>query len=167
MAEQSRDHRLQASTGFDAWARQGQLTTSHRAWSSSSTRALLCCFVVRRRWRRKGLLRRALKAMSVPLASGCALRTVPLTTLSIQIASPLQAQATGPEQGTACGRCYRIGCLFITDPGDSEIIRSLDGAECERRRARLGTVPNRAVSPPPSVDAIVPPFRDWLGNLML
>eukprot|EP00928_Gymnodinium_smaydae_P080637 TRINITY_DN642_c0_g1_i4.p2 TRINITY_DN642_c0_g1~~TRINITY_DN642_c0_g1_i4.p2 ORF type:complete len:115 (-),score=27.39 TRINITY_DN642_c0_g1_i4:42-386(-) len=33
------------------------------------------------------------------------------------------------ELGTACGKYYRVGCLSITDPGDSDIIRSLPGNE--------------------------------------
>merc|ERR1739838_818679 len=33
------------------------------------------------------------------------------------------------ELGTACGRYYRVSCLSITDPGDSDIIRSLPGNE--------------------------------------
>merc|ERR1712085_153026 len=33
------------------------------------------------------------------------------------------------ELGTACGRYYRVCCLSITDPGDSDIIRSLPGNE--------------------------------------
>ncbi|CAK9051181.1 unnamed protein product [Durusdinium trenchii] len=33
------------------------------------------------------------------------------------------------ELGTACGRYYRVSCLSITDPGDSDIIRSLPGQE--------------------------------------
>merc|ERR1712151_756552 len=33
------------------------------------------------------------------------------------------------ELGTACGRYYRVSCLSITDPGDSDIIRSLPGGE--------------------------------------
>ncbi|CAJ1456205.1 unnamed protein product [Effrenium voratum] len=33
------------------------------------------------------------------------------------------------ELGTACGRYYRVCCLSITDPGDSDIIRSLPGQE--------------------------------------
>merc|ERR1719451_34260 len=33
------------------------------------------------------------------------------------------------ELGTACGRYYRVCCLSITDPGDSDIIRSLPGGE--------------------------------------
>jgi len=32
------------------------------------------------------------------------------------------------ELGTACGKYYRVGVLSITDPGDSDIIRSLPGA---------------------------------------
>eukprot|EP00747_Dinoflagellata_sp_TGD_P104172 gnl/TRDRNA2_/TRDRNA2_169177_c0_seq2.p1 gnl/TRDRNA2_/TRDRNA2_169177_c0~~gnl/TRDRNA2_/TRDRNA2_169177_c0_seq2.p1 ORF type:complete len:117 (-),score=27.47 gnl/TRDRNA2_/TRDRNA2_169177_c0_seq2:101-451(-) len=31
------------------------------------------------------------------------------------------------ELGTACGKYYRVGCLSITDPGDSDIIRTLPG----------------------------------------
>merc|ERR1712066_712142 len=33
------------------------------------------------------------------------------------------------ELGTACGRYYRCCTLAITDPGDSDIIRSMPGAE--------------------------------------
>mmetsp|Transcript_15752 Transcript_15752/g.18954 ORF Transcript_15752/g.18954 Transcript_15752/m.18954 type:complete len:127 (-) Transcript_15752:67-447(-) len=33
------------------------------------------------------------------------------------------------ELGTACGRYYRVSCLSITDPGDSDIIKSLPGQE--------------------------------------
>mmetsp|Transcript_56110 Transcript_56110/g.120894 ORF Transcript_56110/g.120894 Transcript_56110/m.120894 type:complete len:116 (-) Transcript_56110:61-408(-) len=33
------------------------------------------------------------------------------------------------ELGTACGRYYRVSCLAITDPGDSDIIRSIPGNE--------------------------------------
>jgi len=33
------------------------------------------------------------------------------------------------EMGTACGKYYRVSCLSITDPGDSDIIRSLPGGE--------------------------------------
>jgi len=33
------------------------------------------------------------------------------------------------ELGTACGRYYRVGVLSITDPGDSDIIRSVGGSE--------------------------------------
>merc|ERR1712157_412506 len=33
------------------------------------------------------------------------------------------------ELGTACGRYYRVSTLSITDPGDSDIIRSLPGNE--------------------------------------
>mmetsp|Transcript_46592 Transcript_46592/g.88967 ORF Transcript_46592/g.88967 Transcript_46592/m.88967 type:complete len:112 (-) Transcript_46592:380-715(-) len=29
------------------------------------------------------------------------------------------------ELGTACGRYYRVCCLSITDPGDSDIIKSM------------------------------------------
>merc|ERR1711957_1090634 len=33
------------------------------------------------------------------------------------------------ELGTACGRYYRVGCMAITDPGDSDIIKSQGGSE--------------------------------------
>merc|ERR1712032_789330 len=33
------------------------------------------------------------------------------------------------ELGTACGKYYRVSCLSITDPGDSDIIRSLPGGD--------------------------------------
>ncbi len=36
------------------------------------------------------------------------------------------------ELGTACGQFYRVSCLSITDPGDSDIIRSLPGGEAQR-----------------------------------
>lgn len=59
--------------------------------------------------------------------------------------------------GTACGRYYRVGCPSITD---SDIIHSVAGAEwARRRRARPGTVPNRALSPSPSIVAVVPHDR--------
>merc|ERR1719456_12503 len=29
------------------------------------------------------------------------------------------------DLGTACGKYFRVGCLCITDPGDSDIIRSM------------------------------------------
>eukprot|EP00386_Alphamonas_edax_P014539 GDKI01044627.1.p2 GENE.GDKI01044627.1~~GDKI01044627.1.p2 ORF type:complete len:121 (-),score=45.06 GDKI01044627.1:136-468(-) len=30
------------------------------------------------------------------------------------------------ELGTACGKFFRVGCLAITDPGDSDIIRTVE-----------------------------------------
>merc|ERR1711912_178634 len=33
------------------------------------------------------------------------------------------------ELGTACGKYYRVSALSITDPGDSDIIRSIPGNE--------------------------------------
>eukprot|EP00919_Chromeraceae_sp_WS-2016_P063630 GHVR01150516.1.p1 GENE.GHVR01150516.1~~GHVR01150516.1.p1 ORF type:complete len:110 (+),score=22.94 GHVR01150516.1:39-368(+) len=30
------------------------------------------------------------------------------------------------ELGTACGKYFRVGCLAVTDPGDSDIIKSHD-----------------------------------------
>ena len=33
------------------------------------------------------------------------------------------------ELGTACGKYFRVGVLSITDPGDSDIIRTLPGPE--------------------------------------
>eukprot|EP00252_Welwitschia_mirabilis_P015388 TRINITY_DN3381_c0_g2_i1.p1 TRINITY_DN3381_c0_g2~~TRINITY_DN3381_c0_g2_i1.p1 ORF type:complete len:113 (+),score=9.68 TRINITY_DN3381_c0_g2_i1:137-475(+) len=31
------------------------------------------------------------------------------------------------ELGTACGKYYRVSCLSITDPGDSDIIKTVPG----------------------------------------
>lgn len=31
------------------------------------------------------------------------------------------------EMGTACGKYFRVGILAITDPGDSDIIRTMPG----------------------------------------
>merc|ERR1712178_442441 len=31
------------------------------------------------------------------------------------------------ELGTACGKDFRVGCLCITDPGDSDIIKTAQG----------------------------------------
>jgi len=33
------------------------------------------------------------------------------------------------ELGTACGKYFRVGCLTVTDPGDSDIIRTMPGAQ--------------------------------------
>merc|ERR1712071_80099 len=33
------------------------------------------------------------------------------------------------ELGTACVKYFRVGCLCITDPGDSDIIRSMPASE--------------------------------------
>ncbi|CAM6128627.1 unnamed protein product [Calypogeia fissa] len=33
------------------------------------------------------------------------------------------------DLGTACGKYFRVCCLSITDPGDSDIIKSLPGQE--------------------------------------
>eukprot|EP00389_Voromonas_pontica_P016226 GDKH01025363.1.p1 GENE.GDKH01025363.1~~GDKH01025363.1.p1 ORF type:complete len:124 (+),score=43.39 GDKH01025363.1:1-372(+) len=30
------------------------------------------------------------------------------------------------ELGTACGKFFRVSCLSVTDPGDSDIIRSVE-----------------------------------------
>mmetsp|Transcript_68718 Transcript_68718/g.193970 ORF Transcript_68718/g.193970 Transcript_68718/m.193970 type:complete len:114 (+) Transcript_68718:94-435(+) len=38
-------------------------------------------------------------------------------------------QGDNNELGTACGRYYRVCCVSITDPGDSDIIRTLPGNE--------------------------------------
>lgn len=67
------------------------------------------------------------------------------------------------ELGTACWLCCRDGCLSITVQGDADIIRSAGGAKCHSRghadAARLGMVANRALSPSPSVAAVVPPIH--------
>jgi len=33
------------------------------------------------------------------------------------------------DLGTACGKYFRVGCLSITDPGDSDIVKQLPGKE--------------------------------------
>jgi large subunit ribosomal protein L30e len=33
------------------------------------------------------------------------------------------------ELGTACGKYFRVGILAITDPGDSDIIRTVPGEQ--------------------------------------
>merc|ERR1712200_400823 len=33
------------------------------------------------------------------------------------------------ELGTACGKYFRVGCLTVTDPGDSDIIKTHTGGE--------------------------------------
>jgi large subunit ribosomal protein L30e len=33
------------------------------------------------------------------------------------------------ELGTACGKYFRVGILTITDPGDSDIVRTLPGEQ--------------------------------------
>ena len=33
--------------------------------------------------------------------------------------------ADNVELGTACGKYYRVGVLAITDPGDSDIIKTM------------------------------------------
>merc|ERR1711959_872516 len=34
-------------------------------------------------------------------------------------------QGNNVELGTACGRYYRVSCLSISDPGDSDIIKQM------------------------------------------
>jgi len=36
---------------------------------------------------------------------------------------------TNIDLGTACGKYYRVATLSITDPGDSDIIRTIPGEE--------------------------------------
>ena len=33
------------------------------------------------------------------------------------------------DLGTACGKFFRVSCLSITDPGDSDIIKAMEAAE--------------------------------------
>ena len=37
-------------------------------------------------------------------------------------------QGNNVDLGTACGRYYRVSCMSITDPGDSDIIKALPEA---------------------------------------
>jgi large subunit ribosomal protein L30e len=46
---------------------------------------------------------------------------------------------TNIELGTACGKYYRVSCLSITDPGDSDIIKTLPGAEQVEEKAEVKT----------------------------
>jgi len=38
------------------------------------------------------------------------------------------------DLGTACGKYFRVSALSITDPGDSDIIRTMPGAEQEAEK---------------------------------
>ncbi|XP_058079951.1 large ribosomal subunit protein eL30-like [Magnolia sinica] len=40
------------------------------------------------------------------------------------------------DLGTACGKYFRVCCLSIIDPGDSDIIKSLPGEQSFRERER-------------------------------
>ena len=33
------------------------------------------------------------------------------------------------DLGTACGKFFRVSCLSITDPGDSDIIKAMEEAQ--------------------------------------
>jgi large subunit ribosomal protein L30e len=35
------------------------------------------------------------------------------------------ARADNVDLGTACGRYYRVSCMSITDPGDSDIVKAV------------------------------------------
>merc|ERR1711936_1454891 len=35
------------------------------------------------------------------------------------------------ELGTACGKYFRVGCLTVTDPGDSDIIKTHTAADAK------------------------------------
>ena len=43
----------------------------------------------------------------------------------IQLSSYIIYISDNVELGTACGRYYRVSCLSISDPGDSDIIKSM------------------------------------------
>merc|ERR1712037_1044593 len=45
--------------------------------------------------------------------------------------SKLVIIANNNELGTACGKYFRVCTLSITDPGDSDIIRTMPGAQPE------------------------------------
>ena len=53
------------------------------------------------------------------------LESVPLAHLPRPTPFPL---ADNVDLGTACGRYYRVSCMSITDPGDSDIIKSMPEA---------------------------------------
>ncbi len=39
--------------------------------------------------------------------------------------SRIYSAGSNVELGTACGKFFRVGMLAITDPGDSDIVRSM------------------------------------------
>ncbi|KAF2593198.1 hypothetical protein F2Q70_00044448 [Brassica cretica] len=39
----------------------------------------------------------------------------------------LLGQVNNVDLGTACGKYFRVSCLSIVDPGDSDIIKSIPG----------------------------------------
>jgi len=41
----------------------------------------------------------------------------------------VQYQGSNVDLGTACGKYFRVGSVSVTDPGDSDIIRSRTEAE--------------------------------------
>ncbi len=53
---------------------------------------------------------------------------VALSTLDTLLARSLGARAANTDLGTACGRYFRVSVLAITDPGDSDIIKNLEGS---------------------------------------
>lgn len=40
--------------------------------------------------------------------------------------SDTRALPDNNDLGTACGKFFRVSCLSITDPGDSDIIKSME-----------------------------------------
>ena len=38
-----------------------------------------------------------------------------------------QYSGTNIDLGTACGKYFRVSCLSITDPGDSDIVKQMQG----------------------------------------
>ena len=51
----------------------------------------------------------------------------PFPSLTSRVQPPFPL-ADNVDLGTACGRYYRVSCMSITDPGDSDIIKSMPEA---------------------------------------
>ncbi|EZG65888.1 60S ribosomal protein L30 [Gregarina niphandrodes] len=70
---------------------------------------------------------RSRKAKLVIVANNCsALRRAELEYYSVIARCGVHGYAgNNIELGTACGKMFRVGTLAVTDPGDSDIIRSL------------------------------------------
>ncbi|MCL7028200.1 hypothetical protein MKW94_002669 [Papaver nudicaule] len=45
----------------------------------------------------------------------------------VDLLYPSRFASDNVDLGTACGRYYRVSCLSILDPGDSDIIKTLPG----------------------------------------
>ena len=98
---------------------------------SFSPRASRSCSVLTGRYRRSG------KSKLVIIANN----TPPLRKSEIEYYAMLAKTGVhhyagnNNELGTACGKYFRVCTLSITDPGDSDIIRTMPGAQPEGAQA--------------------------------